>query len=97
MRLGSADENALYLREFTGWVQAGAWPHDAAARALACPALVVASARDPYCTPDDARWLADRLGGPAAVRITGTPGHFGYFRDVALFAEIADFMTAAPP
>ncbi len=91
--LGNCDENHVYIDEFVGWVRSRRWPWDEAARRLACPTLVVASHRDPYCRVEDARAMP--MGTDVTALTVDTPGHFGIFRrgNEAAWAPIAAFMS----
>jgi predicted alpha/beta hydrolase len=107
--LGSDDEPAGYLTDFAGWVarrrfdsRAGL-DYLAAAARITAPALIVVGSADLRCTPDDARVLAARLGGPRSWRPVGRrhgdafdPDHMGYLDRAlrpTLWRDLADFIA----
>ncbi len=96
LRVGTNDEPASYLEELAGWVRDGRWPWLDAASRIAAPTYVVVGDRDAYCRLADARLVADRLGGPVALRLVPGADHFGFFRrQRALWDDIAAFLTAS--
>lgn len=96
LRAGTNDEPATYLDELAGWVRDGRWPWlDGVAR-IRAPTYVVVGDRDAYCRMADARLVADRLGGPVALRIVPGADHFGFFRrQGALWDDLGAFLTAS--
>jgi predicted alpha/beta hydrolase len=108
LRLGSDDEPAPYLADFARFVATGSFAsragldYLAAAARIRTPTLIVVGAGDRSCSPEDARVLAARLGGPRSWRPVGRKhgdavdaGHMGFFgRALAptLWRDLARFI-----
>ena len=111
--LGSDDEPRGYVRQMRAWARSGRWSSgegrdygEGLAR-IASPTLVIAADADGYCSPEDARALAERTGAPITCRVVGRlrgdpteSNHFGFFVDPAfartLWPEVAEFLVSRP-
>lgn len=75
------------LLVFWGGVQHGfnAFRHNPVeyARAVRCPSLVLDGERDPWVKPEEAKRVANAMGGPTQCHIFANGGHCGYWWDAA--------------
>ena len=92
LRIGTADEAASYIRQFTGWTRGARWTslrgvdYLAALASITTPVLPVVGARDWMCTVDDATGFARHMPGAVGIRVVGRvhgdaldPDHFQVF------------------